>query len=64
LRSMNTTPNIDACPSIHSTAFQAAIPFHLQWLLDPVNHALIHIICPTIMNNTKSLTMWLRQHQY
>ena len=59
---MNTAPNIDMCQSINSNAYRAAISSPLQRPQDPVNHPLIHMICPAMMTITKRLTMWLRRH--
>jgi hypothetical protein len=48
--------------SINSKAYRPAISTPEQHLQDPVNHPLIHMICPVMMKNTKCLTMWLRRH--
>jgi len=59
---MNTVLKVDVWRSINSKASQAAILAPLQRLLDPVNHPLIHMICPVMMRNTYRLPMWQRQH--
>jgi len=59
---MNNGPNIDACQSINSKAYQTAIQSPLQWLQNLFNNPLIHMICPAMMKNTWRLTMWLRRH--
>jgi len=62
MRRMMTIPNIDVCQSINLTVSRAAISSPLQWLQDPVNRHVIHIICPAMMNNTDRLAMWLKRH--
>jgi len=59
---MNTAPNIDGCLSMRTKAYRAAITSPLQRLHDPVNHPLIRMICPAMMDITYRLTMWLRWH--
>ena len=59
---MNTAPNNEVCRSMNLKAYQAAISFSLQWLQDPVNHPLIHMICPAMIKDSFCLTMWLRWH--
>jgi len=49
---MNTVPSVDMCRSIDKKAFRATISSTLQQMPDPVNHLLIHMICPVIMQNT------------
>jgi hypothetical protein len=47
---------------INSNTFRATISFPLQRLVDPVNHPLIHMICPAMMKDSERLTMRLRRH--
>jgi len=49
---MNTVPDIDECQLRSTKAFRAAILSTLQRIQDPVNHLLIHMICPAMMMNT------------
>jgi hypothetical protein len=60
--STNTVPNIEVCQSTNMKACWVAISSPPQWLRDPVNHFLIHIICPVIMKNQQCFKMWLRRH--
>jgi hypothetical protein len=48
---MNTVPIIDVCRSIHSKPNRVAISPALQQLQGPINHSLIHMICPAIMRD-------------
>jgi hypothetical protein len=49
---MNSVPNTDVCPSINTKAYQALITSSQQQHHDPVNHPLIHMMCPEMMKNT------------
>jgi len=50
------------CQSINSKPYRAAISSPLQLHQGPINHPLIHMICPAMVMNTFRLTMWLRWH--
>jgi hypothetical protein len=49
---MNTVPNSDVYLSIHLKVYRAAISSRLQWLLDPISHSLMDMICPAMMKNS------------
>jgi len=49
---MNTVPNINVCRSISTKAHRAAIPSPRARLQDPINHPLIQMIGPAMMENT------------
>jgi len=59
---MNTVPIIDEWLSLNPTMSRPAISFLLQRILDFVNHRLIHMICPAMMQNTWCLKAWLKWH--
>jgi len=61
---INTMLNIEMCQSIYTKAYRGAIISLPKWFSDPVNHPLIHIICPAMMKKTQCQTMWLRQQQH
>jgi len=48
----NTAPNKDDCQSLSMKNYGAMTSSLLQWLLNLVNHLLIHMICSVMMNNT------------
>jgi len=59
---MYTEPNIDVWQSVNSNTYWAGILFPPPQLQYAVNHPLIHMICPAMINSTLQLTVWLRRH--
>jgi len=62
IRRINTLPKIEMCQLVNPKAYWTTILSPPQRLQDPVNHPLIHTMCPAMMKNTSCLTMWLKQH--
>jgi len=60
MRRINTVPYIDVCLSLNLKVYQATHSSPLQWLLDVVNHRMIHPILPAMMKNTSCIKMRLK----
>jgi len=59
---MNSVPNMDVCRSIKLKVYRPTNWSPLQRHQDSVNHPPIDVICPIMMKNTWSLTLWLKWH--